>query len=77
MTTTTHHIITGFGGTHHCLNCAYESFSADAMLGHADLVEWPDAISWDDLQDRMFNPELEDRDECNVCGRTEYMCPGH
>jgi hypothetical protein len=22
-------------------------------------------------------PEIEERDECNTCGRTEYMCPGH
>lgn len=21
--------------------------------------------------------DIEERDECNICGRTEYMCPGH
>jgi DNA-directed RNA polymerase beta' subunit len=21
--------------------------------------------------------EIEETDECNTCGRTEYMCPGH
>lgn len=32
--------------------------------------------SWErDYDDR--EPEIEGRDECNTCGRTEYMCPGH
>lgn len=28
-----------------------------------------------DSNDRLV--EVEERDECNTCGRTEYMCPGH
>lgn len=27
--------------------------------------------------DDQYEPEIEERDECNTCGRTEYMCPGH
>ena len=37
------------------------------------------AIKADARQDRIHNEYLNDsvRDECDICGRTEYMCPGH